>query len=374
MTYYGNPQQRAFREYTQQLAKSGHPVTVIAAGRPEDPFREVDEACVEIFRIPVSSIRKWSLEPISFALRTIQILRRLKDRIDIVHCYTSWEMALVGLYCRAMGIRSCYDIRSGPMTGGWRYSLGAQLQKVIAAIFGICIVISDPLGRTLFESSRASYEVVPIGTDLEKFQPTSSGQKVEVREMLELSESSPLVVYSGIIRNSKGAREVTEVAIETCRRDENTHFLIIGGGKDLEEQKRKVQKMEFTDRICFTGEVPPNQVPYFLGAADIALSYVPNNSQYAPQPPLKTAEYLACELPVVATDTPGQRIYLEHGENGWLVEDDIQVLTDSIVKLLEAPEAMKQFRTSARKSVQSFNWKKIVSEELVPVYRKMVAR
>jgi glycosyltransferase involved in cell wall biosynthesis len=175
------------------------------------------------------------------------------------------------------------------------------------------------------------------------------------------------------MRESKGAREVTGIAIRACQRSNDLHFLIVGGGDDLEKQKRRVQQTAFAERVHFTGQVDPDEVPYYLGAADLALSYVPQNDLYDPQPPLKTAEYLACELPVVATDTQGQRIYLKHGDNGWLYEDDLDVLSDGIVELMGRPEIKNRIRTRARSSIQSFSWDKIVRQQLIRVYRKTIA-
>ncbi|MCS3648567.1 glycosyltransferase family 4 protein [Salinibacter ruber] len=374
MAYYGNPQQRAFREYTQQLARKGHRVTVIAAGQPEEPEHEWDDAGVEIFRVPVPSIRKVSVQPLFFAIRATGILSKIRDRLDLVHCYMSWEMAIIGLYCRTVGLPAIYDIRSGPITYGLVYRVGIEIQKTIARIFDTCVVISEPLGEKLFGSGGYPYEVVPIGTEMGKFQKASSEEKAEARKELGLDDSVPVAVYCGLMRNSKGAKEVTDIAIETCRLDDEIHFLIVGGGDDLKEHKARVQNSDVASRIHFTGQVPPDEVPFYLGAADVGLGYLPSNELYDPQPPLKTAEILACGLPLVATDIPGQRIYVTHNENGLLIEDDASRLAEAVVDLLGNERKKNEFKKRARKSIRKFDWEVIVDRHLIPVYKNTLGK
>lgn len=370
MAYYGNPQQRAFREYTQHLAKAGHEVAVIAAGRRGDPVHEYDAAGVEIFRIPVRSISKRSPEPIMFAIRAIQVLSHIKYRVDVVHCYTSWEMALVGLYCRTAGLSSCYDIRSGAISGGMWYRIGAILQKTIARLFDTTIVISEALGEQLFENYE--YEVVPIGTDLSAFTPVDRDLRHQMRRDLGIGLSSRLGVYCGLMRNSKGAKTVTDIAMRVCAQDEEAEFLIVGGGEDLRENVERISACATASRIHFTGQVEPDQVPKHIGIADVALSYVPDIPLYAPQPPLKTAEYLACEVPVIGTDTPGQQIFIRSGWNGILVEDNEKLIAEAMVNLLKDVRQQDKLKSNSRSSVQHFDWEYIIVNHLTNVYSRIL--
>jgi glycosyltransferase involved in cell wall biosynthesis len=372
LAHYGGQSVRAFQEYPRSLAQQGIIVTVIAAKRPSEPTYEVDDAGVEVYRIPVRTIRKLTIDPLWFAVRALRILHQIRSQLDVIHCYTSWEMAVIGTYARLMSIPSCFDIRSGAVSGGVWYRLGAWIQRLVATLFDTCIVISEPLGRMYFGSSKKKYSVVRIGTDVETFTPATDEEQGRLRRNHGLSPDAPVVVYTGLMRKSKGAGTVTDIAIRACRNHDTVRFLLVGGGGDLEECRDRVRAVDVSDRIQFTGEVPPDDVPKYLKMADIGLSYVPKNDLYDPQPPLKTAEYLACALPTVATDTTGQRIYIRDQENGLLVEDRVGPIVRCLLDLVEDPDARRRLADRSRSSILSFQWNRIVRRDLIPVYNQLV--
>jgi glycosyltransferase involved in cell wall biosynthesis len=110
-----------------------------------------------------------------------------------------------------------------------------------------------------------------------------------------------------------------------------------------------------------------------LQAADIGLAYVADRAQYRNQPPLKTVEYLASGLPVVATDTPGNRRFVEHRRNGLLVQDSVQALASGIACLMEDQALRLDMGRIARKSVDRFSYDHIVKEQLLPFYERCLA-
>jgi glycosyltransferase involved in cell wall biosynthesis len=375
MAYYGHPTQRAFNEYPKHLALLGHNVFVIAAQGQGELLSEKTKEGIEVRRIPVRNIKKLSLRPARFAVEAIRLIKSIDHHgpLDILHCYTSWEMGIIGLYFNQLQpnrFMTLYDIRSGALSGGRWYSAGRLVQQSVARIFDGVIVIDEALGRRFFPNRQLGYFVVPIGVDLSLFKPDPpAGQKV--RKDLGIAPESVVAVYTGLIRNSRGARDLAEIAISSCEKAKWLEFMIVGGGPDFDEFRSEVSNSPVGRRIHTTGWVEHCSIPDYLNAADIGLSYVPKIPVFEPQPPLKTVEYLACGLPTIATDTQGHRTYIENGENGVIVSDNIQEISDTLVRISRKSALMSRLRRNTRDSIEPYSWDRIVQSALLPVYHNL---
>ena len=115
-------------------------------------------------------------------------------------------------------------------------------------------------------------------------------------------------------------------------------------------------------------------VPEYLGIADIGISYIPINEFFDRQPALKTLEYLAGGLPVIATNTAGNRLFIKHGYNGLLTGDDEDGLAQAIESLAADRKLREELACNSRGSVKDFDWTQIVKGQLLPVYETVLAR
>jgi glycosyltransferase involved in cell wall biosynthesis len=80
-------------------------------------------------------------------------------------------------------------------------------------------------------------------------------------------------------------------------------------------------------------------------------------------------------LPLVATDVPGCREVVENGVNGFLVPPrSVQALAQAIEVLVDQPELRQRFGHSARqKVVKNFDIS-IVADQMIAIYRDLLAR
>jgi glycosyltransferase involved in cell wall biosynthesis len=134
------------------------------------------------------------------------------------------------------------------------------------------------------------------------------------------------------------------------------------------------QKLGIRERITFTGQIPVSEVPRYLSIAEIALSYIPKTAMYETQPPLKTVEYMAAGLPVIATDTGGNKTYIQHRSNGYLTDDSQEAFAQAILALVQDASLRQDIRQRARSSVERFSVEHIVREQLMPLYQHMLAQ
>ena len=79
---------------------------------------------------------------------------------------------------------------------------------------------------------------------------------------------------------------------------------------------------------------------------------------------------MACGLPVLATDTIGNRMVVQSRVNGLLVDDDADSFAAGIRELAKAPW-LSDAGGNARRAVESYDWTRIVSQRLIPLYQEV---
>ena len=110
------------------------------------------------------------------------------------------------------------------------------------------------------------------------------------------------------------------------------------------------------------------QVPEALSSVDVGMAYIPNTAKLGPQPGLKTVGMLACGLPVIATDTNGNRLFIQDRFNGMLVPDNSESLEQAINTLLEDSSLRQEFSSNAHDSIREYDFRRIVDEIVIPTY------
>jgi glycosyltransferase involved in cell wall biosynthesis len=84
-------------------------------------------------------------------------------------------------------------------------------------------------------------------------------------------------------------------------------------------------------------------------------------------------EAAAYGLPLIASDHPGNRTYVEHGQSGFLVEHkNPQALADAIVHLLERREELAIMGQRSRAIAERYSWQRI-AERYDAFFQKVLA-
>ncbi len=119
------------------------------------------------------------------------------------------------------------------------------------------------------------------------------------------------------------------------------------------------------------GSVPREQLFLSLADYDVGISYIPFG-RYDTAPALKTLEYLACGLPVLATNTFGNRMFVRSGENGWLADDDPVSFASGIVDIVNNSN-LNVLASVCRDSVIEYDWNYLALNRLLPAYEKITS-
>ena len=148
---------------------------------------------------------------------------------------------------------------------------------------------TDNLGRPI--------EVIPCCVDFERFESAGRASRESLRAELNVT-GRRVIVYLGSFGGWYMTDEMTEFLAVAHSRDPTTFSMI------LTQSPRQIvidrmSSLGIEQKNFLVTEVTPGEVPRYLRAADIAISFIKPCYSKQSSSPTKIAEYLASGLPVV---------------------------------------------------------------------------
>ncbi len=104
--------------------------------------------------------------------------------------------------------------------------------------------------------------------------------------------------------------------------------------------------VELADRVRFLARKPYEEMPAVYNSADLAVS-IPNSDSAA----ASVLEAMACEIPVVASDIPNMREWIEEGVNGFLTQMNAASLAQALQKAYAASPRLPEMGRLSRTKV-----------------------
>lgn len=159
-----------------------------------------------------------------------------------------------------------------------------------------------------------------------------------------------LVGYVGVIARQEGLDLLLDSIkhIRSIRNRDDIQFVIVGGGRELEELKKLAVALELDDVVTFTGRVDDDTLFTILSTADVCVNPDRPSSMNNKSTMHKIMEYMTLGKPIVQFDLTEGRF--SAGEASLYVQNaDTAEFGDKILELLEDParrEAMGAFGQS----------------------------
>ena len=137
----------------------------------------------------------------------------------------------------------------------------------------------------------------------------------DVRGDLGLSDDVPLVLYVGKLTTNRGL----EMVVEALARADEIHFVCVGPRVPIVEQSVRdlAQTLNVQGRLHILDPVPPDSIVPYIRTAD--LSVIPTQDaslSYRYSMPNKLFESVFAGLPVVVSDLPDMRRFVERTGTG----------------------------------------------------------
>jgi glycosyltransferase involved in cell wall biosynthesis len=364
----------AFYEFSRQTAALGLRTSVIALAEGGAAKKSKLTFPCDVHNIAASGLPP-RFDRLLYSLRVASLLNRLKP--DIVHSFFYRGCSLLPILQagRSNGrTRYLADVRSGHLSSGLVGAFGRRVNRFELGCFDSLATISPDVDTWVFGRTRRRRRLYhfPVGVDYDRFAKPEHGEDAGVTEKINAPPGHIIAIYAGTISRLRdlgpllhATKRVVSVHPEFC-------LVIAGDGPDVTRLKKVVHELGIEQKVRFLGRIPYSEIHSYYQAADIGLSFVPQVTNFNGQPPLKTFEFLAAGLAVVATDIAGNRLAIRDGENGLLSSEGPVALAQRILEICNDRDLLRRLADCGCRSARRFEWRQIVESKLLPAYREIL--
>jgi glycosyltransferase involved in cell wall biosynthesis len=212
-------------------------------------------------------------------------------------------------------------------------------------------------------------DVLYNGIDLSRYSVDNKVRQSEIRNEIGAASDDAIVgIVSNLNRPVKRVDVFLMAAAEVLGKGFNALFVIVGEGYLKEQLQRMGKELGITEKLRFIGS-KENVVPY-IQSFSIAV-----NSSESEGFSNAVLEYMACGVPVVATNFGGSSEAVIHGETGLLVNPNNHIeMADAIIELLQDPQTAKSMGSRGRTRVESNFAFEVVVERQEHYYAHLLSR
>jgi glycosyltransferase involved in cell wall biosynthesis len=195
---------------------------------------------------------------------------------------------------------------------------------------------------------RRRIRVIHPGVDTVRFTPAPDGARAP----------APAFLYVGRLKRYKGIAFALRALARARRRRPDLTLDIAGAGDYRAELERLAADLGLGPAVRFLG---------FISEADKIALLRRSWANLFPSPKegwgITVIEAAACATPSIASDSPGLRDSVRHGETGWLVpHGDVEALAARMLELADAPERVAGLGTAARRFAESLTWERAAAD------------
>ncbi|CAI6078315.1 Spore coat protein SA [Paenibacillus sp. JJ-100] len=325
----------------RELARR-HQVTIISRSVPELPaLEQIDQIIIR--RIPASSVSGYTRSAIRL-LRTLHVdIIQVDNRpFSMAAIKAAFPQTPVLLY-----LHSLTFAQAGP-------GKMALLKKAD------CIALnSHSLKRRLsrrFPAVKKLMDVVPLGTDLDRFRPvTSLEERFTVREKFGITDCFA-VLYAGRVIPGKGV-DVLIRAVALAQKQVPIQLIIAGKGppRYVRSLRRLTKKLHVNTN--FLGQMNHDQIDQLYRSVDCLVCPSQIHEAFG----LVNVEAMASGIPVIASDNGGIREIIRSGKNGYLISGYTKPrqFASSLHELATHPELVQSMGENGRETATAqFSWAK----------------
>ena len=321
----------------------------------------IEHAHIEYFtRRRISPI----LQEITSAVSIGKLLDRINCQSFDVHLnYNSLISGyFVGKRMQAIGVKTVYDIaddlpqmiRVSPQIPRIARPVGKfigklMLRKNIAIASKVSFV--DNHIRSLYPAPASKTVVIPNGVDVDLFRPRPSQS---LREKLGIDRHF-VIGFVGTMREWVDFEPVFAAVSRLSTQCPDIKMVIVGEEGGLRNTINAARKLKVLEKTIFVGTLPYRLVPEYISCMDVCLiPFARHKGMDTGEDgfcPLKLAEYLACEKPVIST----QKTSMPEGVV--LYASTVQEYKDGILSLYSSPQLRKEMGLRGREIIQnSHTW------------------
>jgi L-malate glycosyltransferase len=287
-----------------------------------------------------------------------RVVKRLKP--DIVHAGPIQTCAFIAVLSgfRPVLTKSWgYDLVRDADSSRWMQWVTRYTLKRSAFFTSDAHVTRDK--AVAFGVNPENIVVFPWGVNIERFHP-----KKEEREKTKAGENrrskignrkSFTLFCNRTWEPIYGIDVLAKAFVKVAQTNPDVNLIFLGGGSQGAKIRQILMNGGVMDRVHFGGHVGQRDLPRWYHMADIYISpsHVDGSS-------VSLLEALACGMPCLVSDIPGNKEWVEEGVNGWLFRDgNADDLAEKILYAIKHRREFKRIGESARKTAEErADWRK----------------
>jgi glycosyltransferase involved in cell wall biosynthesis len=214
----------------------------------------------------------------------------------------------------------------------WRFATKFTLQRS-AILIGDC----DTVRKQAVELGMPDDKIVtfPWGIDLKSFTPGKIPSKGRNQFTL-LSTRNWEPIY--------GVEILARAFVKAAHQFEGLKLILLGNGSQASYLRQIFTRGGVLDRVIFPGHVTHTDLPNFYKMSDLYVSASRTDGSS-----ISLLEALASGRPVIVSDIPGNREWVEPGIHGWWFKDgDEEDLARIILEAVDQPQQLSEMSRAAR--------------------------
>ena len=205
------------------------------------------------------------------------------------------------------------------------------------------------------EGENAIGEMIRLGTDPNKINLILHGVDTRIFSPKDRSPKEAFRVFDSLVVISiRGLKPIYDVETliksipAVLEQMPKVEFIIADDGLQKNYLKDLAMSLDVLDSISFVGQLPHDQIPSYLAAADVYVS-----TSLSDTISVSLLEAMTCGLAPVVTDVGDVRKWIEDGENGFVIPvKRPDLLAEKIVYLLNNEELRDKMGKANRRLIE----------------------
>jgi glycosyltransferase involved in cell wall biosynthesis len=206
-----------------------------------------------------------------------------------------------------------------------------------------CMAVRDRALEFGFPISRIM--VFPWGVDLDHFSPNQDDGIL--RRSVGWGQEF-VVLHTRSWEPLYGVDLLARAFISAAEHRQDIKLLMLGNGSMAGELRRAFSDARLEDRVVFPGQVGYDELPSYYHSADLYVS-----ASHSDGSSVSLLEAMACGLPAVVSDIPGNQEWVVPGENGWHFPDgDARALSRRLLDVAARRSQLAAMGRTARHTAE----------------------
>ncbi|MCK4635384.1 MAG: glycosyltransferase [Methylococcales bacterium] len=368
-------------EEARALEKLGHEIVIVTYHNGDDIHKYIET------KIDVRRIRRWLfwykkteagpdwqkvLLNIFLIRKTFYMIRTWKP--DVVHGHLH-EGALIGKMMRIIFFWRKFLLVSdfhgslvnemkshGYLKISWLKSIFNFLERKINSI-GDVAVVSDKNNVKIIKNARGDEKAFHVSDGVNVDYYKDLDDKKNLRKKFNIPVDKFVVVYTGALIENKGVKHLINSIKKTVKNLPDVYFVI--GGFPAGWVRNYIAKNNLEKSVTVISPLNYFSLAEVNSLADVAVDPKDNSVQQASG---KILHYMVAKTAIICCDRAINRNYLGDDGGVYLSEVNAENICQSVKKLYNDRELVKNYAENAFRRAEKFSWKKI-GEQLEGIYK-----